>query len=69
MAGSVNGGGIHPSSHFSSTTMSYKPSNSAGLSSGGLGGSGAGGLEKLRRKWWNLFSTSIRYILFNTKSS
>ena len=36
----VTGGGVRPTSHFSSSSLSYRPSNSGGLSSGGFGGNG-----------------------------
>ncbi len=38
----VQGGGAHPTSHFSSTSISYRPSNASGLSNGGFGGNSGG---------------------------
>ena len=38
--GEISGGGVRPTSHFTSTSMSYRPSNSVGLSSGGSSGNG-----------------------------
>ena len=38
----IQGGGARPTSHFSSTSISYRPSNASGLSNGGFGGNGGG---------------------------
>ena len=41
MAGEVNGGGVRPTIHFSSTSLSYRPSNSNGLTTKGSNGNGS----------------------------